>query len=81
MSFCLNSLVLHLTILVNEHMLQSHVLQESILVGCVSPACKSYKLQWPLPDVAPEGGDSPMNTFEQAPRDEHQMSLPGGVQV
>ena len=39
--------------------------QESIPVGCVPPAWKSYVLRWPR-DVSPGGlGGGPMNEFEQ----------------
>ena len=41
------------------------VKQENIPVGCLSPACKPYMLQWQPPDVTLGRGDPQVNKFEQ----------------
>ena len=56
------------------------MVQESILVGYVPSAWKSYVFQFQRPpaDVAPQDGVYYMNKFEQVPCHHNQMSLAGG---
>ena len=49
--------------------------QESIPVGCLSPACQPYMRRW-SPDVSTRGSRQ-VNKFEQVSIDGHQMSLAG----
>ena len=61
--------------------LKNYWQQDSILVGCVPPACQLYLCQWPPLNVSTSGeGVGPqLKKMEQVFSDGHHMSVAGGI--